>query len=74
MAVSLRVLKLPAGPMILPKPGPMFPKAAPAPEIEVTKSSPVMLSATATSPNVSVKNMKKDMTEIMTSPLIGRPS
>ena len=41
LAVSGRVEKLPAGPIVSPRPGPTLEMAVIAPDMEVMKSSPV---------------------------------
>ena len=74
LAVSFSPAKLPAGPILSPRPGPILAMAVAAPEIEVRKSSPVRASATATSPRVSTKKPKKAITESMTSSVMGAPS
>ena len=72
-ATSFRPEKFPDGPISDPKPGPMLAIAVAAPEIDVMKSRPVIDSATATIPKITVKNTKNDMTELSTSSLTVLP-
>ncbi len=72
--MSLSVAKFPAGPMIGPKPGPMFASAVAAPDTDVMMSSPVSPSATENSPSMSTKVTKKIMTDPSTSSDTGCPS
>ena len=74
LAPSLRVEKLPAGPMVSPSPGPILATAVAAPETAVMKSSPVRANAQDTIPSVTTKNMKNEITELSTSLSTARPS
>ena len=65
-AVSERVLKFPAGPMIAPSPGPTFAKVVIAPLIDVIKSNPVNASAIAVKQNIKAKRIKKLSTDVTT--------
>ena len=55
--------KLPSGPMISPSPGPTFDIDVAAPEIEVTKSSPVNDNSIATIKKIKKYKKIKDITD-----------
>jgi len=60
LAKSLKLEKLPVGPIGSPRPGPIFASAAAAPDIEAIASNPVNASSIATTPSVA-KNMTKNL-------------
>ena len=62
-APVLRSWKFPAGPMVLPSPGPTFASAVPAPDIAVMGSRPVAAKEIARTTKLTKNKMKKLKTE-----------
>merc|ERR1711991_728764 len=58
-AASFNPIKFEDGPIRSPKPGPILPKAATAPETDVTRSNPVNDSNIASTPRLKKKHNKK---------------
>ena len=65
--------KVPEGPIILPRPGPTFAKAVPAPDVAVIISTPVALMPILRITKQIKKKNRKLVTELITEGVKGPP-
>ena len=72
LAASGSEAKVPAGPIVSPRPGPTLAIADAAPETEVRKSRPSMPRRSASTAKQTTNRKKKPMTEAATASEIGR--